>query len=225
MVYQWRKDRVQRVLGKVVKHLLENDVKRNRCTLFRAVFGWEAFLRLLWRSLWHHDDKLPVLADVFRILPWGRYLIVYARPAGAPNERSCACFRVYRTRQNASEGVAGRIWDLDAFTVMDVPEIPAGKLRNCKDLDDYAQHDPLRQFAEMTNIRVARQIRARTRAARHFHGTVISSADGSRKWGVLLVDSFQVKSPFPSGKRNGDKGTTFRERFDGYAETLSTMLT
>ncbi len=224
-VYQWRKDRVQRVLGKIVKNLLENDVKQNRCTLFQAVRGWRALGPLLWRTVWHQDDKAPIFADLARIRPWGMYLMVHARPAGAPNERSCAIFRVYRTRPNASEGVAGRVWDSDVYTVTATPEVPVGKLRHCRAFHEYDQNDPLRRFAEITNMKDAKQLRARTRTARHFHGTVITSADGSRKWGVLLVDSFRADSPFPSGERNGGRGHAFRERFNGYAETLSTMLT
>lgn len=224
-VYQWRKDRVQRVLGKVVKHLLDNDVKQNRCTLFQAVRGWRAFGQLGWRMLWYQDDKGPILRDIIRIKPWGHYLIVYARPAGAPNDRSCACFRVYRTRPKASEGVAGRVWDSDEYTVRSATEVPEGRLRHCRALETYPEDDPLRLFAAQTNIQRASQLRARTRAACHYHGTVIASGDGSRKWGVLLVDSFTSECPFPPAGRKGDKGSMFCERFNGYAETLSTMLT
>jgi len=225
VVYQWRKDRVQRVLGKVVKHLLDNDVKLNRCSLFQAVRGWRAFSQLFWRMLWFQDDKGPILRELVRINPLGHYLIVYARPAGAPNDRSCACFRVYRTRPTASEGVAGRVWDSDEYSVRSASKVVEGRLRNCRSFDKYHENDPLRRFAAETNLQRASQLRARSRVASHYHGTVIAAGDGSRKWGVLLVDSFKTACPFPASVRQGDKGSMFCARFNGYAETLSTMLT
>lgn len=224
-VYQWRKDRVQRVLGKVVKHLLDNDVRENRCTLFQAVSGWRAFVQLSWRALFYQDVKWPIFRELFRIKPWGKYLIVYARPAGAPNDRSCALFRVYRTKTTGNEGVAGKVWESDEYTLRGVTPVPQGKLSNCRPLNEYSEHDPVRRFAEETNMQRASQLRARERAARHYHGTVITTSDGSRKWGVLLIDSFNAECPFPVRQNRSDRGAMFLERFRGYAETLSTMLT
>ena len=60
----------------MVKYLLDNDVKENRCTLFQAVSGWRAFVQLSWRAIRWQDVKAPIFWELVRIKPWGKYLVV-----------------------------------------------------------------------------------------------------------------------------------------------------
>lgn len=233
-IYGARKRTVQGILDQVVKNLLGDDPRNNRCTLFKAASGWRVFVHGILRLPWQ-EDVLLVLRDLVRLLrhPRGTYLYVYVRAKRSNNDRSCAFWRVYHNKPDGCEGVAGQVWLNDYFTQSQKqridPEVRTRQLASVSSLGALKANTTLRRYANETHISNIHQLRARQRAARHFVGSVIESRDASQRWGVLLVDSIHDESPFPT-ERNDDRFTAdeaarFKSEFQTYARILSTILT
>lgn len=223
-IFAFRQDRAKAVLDLLVKDLLENDPRQNRCTLFRARRGYRLWLHFIPRIL-HQDDHLTILRDVIRIRPWGLYLYVYARASKAKNAKSCVAFRVYRNKERDCEGFAGKVWmegefitlrDLDAPDPQSLKNRTKGKSK----LTDLGPGNKVVKYARATNITNLVQLRARERVANHFVGMSIEDKEGN-KWGVLLVDSIKPSCPFPTGV----DGEQFAEDFQTYARVLAAILT
>jgi hypothetical protein len=223
--HNFRKLKAQRILNKLVDELLDGDGKKNRVTLFKAARGWRVFLSLFWRMIWYADEKGRSFGDIIRIRPWGLYLYVYARPSKTKNPRSCAVYRVFREQGRGCEGMAGTVWIEDEYTARNIPApFASGELRTVKKLSDYSESHPYRKYAELTNIRDERQLRAREHYGKHFHGTRIESQEGGG-WGVLLLDSTAQTCPIGESKKKNDAADQWLKRYSSYAEILSSILT
>lgn len=224
LAHRARKQTVQKILDELVRDLLNNDPRNNRCTLFVAVWGWRALFHVLAR-LWWQDEKRKVLRDSLRLIidPFGLYLYAYVRAMRSNNDRSCAIFKVYQNKLASSEGVAGMVW-AEGFAALSVKALPTRDERKLLDrfstFDLFAATHAVRRYATETNVARLCQLRARNHLASHFVGQVVEARDGNR-WGVLLVDSLHEKCPFPGGGHD----LAFKRNLRTYAQIISLLLT
>jgi hypothetical protein len=65
--HEFTKQRVQRILDQMVGNLFEGNVKADRCTLFKAVRGWRAFLIALWRLIRWQESRWSIFKNLLRI--------------------------------------------------------------------------------------------------------------------------------------------------------------
>lgn len=199
---RYRKTLVAQQLEECACHFSTNKTA-HRFTVFRKVSGWRVMAAVLYRNVFYRQDHFSSdWRKRFRgmwINPLYDYLLPYVRPRNSVNAVSCSAFRI-SDRPSLCEGIAGQVWTQDALTKSTTVSFDDGALRNIKELDEYPDDDPVRIYAEETNIQSAWRLRAMERYARHFYGCVIQGTDGE-KIGVILMDSTQLASPFPTARK------------------------
>ena len=221
--FEFRKKKVRRLLDQMVKELLEGNARDHRLTLFRAAPGWRVWMTFLVR-IWGQERRWRLIQEYLRIHPFGLYLYVYVRPTRSYNDRSCVCYRVFRNHEG-SEGVAGMVWERDQWILRNLPIIPPGSLKDMPELTTYRPGSAVLEYARLTNISRASQLRARQRYARHFYGTVLEGGETSTKWGVLLVDSTKSTCPFPEDVPKSRKWDHYEASFETFTQVLTNLLT
>lgn len=218
---RYRKTLVAEQLEECAAHFPINKTA-HRFTVFRKVSGWHVMAAVLYRNIFYRQDHLR--SDWRKrmrgmwINPLYHYLLPYVRPRNSVNAVSCSAFRI-SDRPTLCEGIAGQVWTQDVLIKSTTVSFRAGALRDIKELNEYPPTDPIRIYADETNIRDAWRLRAMERYARHFYGCVIQGTDGE-KIGVILMDSTQITSPFPTGKRV----KSLDRKMEKEAKTISRLL-
>jgi hypothetical protein len=209
---------LDKVLNELSKTLFPGSARSNRVSLLNQTKGWRIFLWGLvrlplfssgrkWRALWR--------------LKWrSRYLGVYLRPTDSRGPKSTSAFRVSDISSEC-EGVAGLVWDCAGQKMlMNLPEVDVQAIRAMQSSQELQQNQSVREYAATTNVDDIRLLKACDHFARHFYGTLIRKSDGS-PWGVLLLDSIDVKCPF---EVNGNPSDVFMQRFNDYARVIGKIV-
>jgi hypothetical protein len=220
---------LQRLLDNFSSREFPDNQKQNRLSLMKAVSGWKA--------LWCVAKRLPLGAGRYkwiaamRIRPNRNYLLIHTRSSVARSRNSATVLRI-ADQPHDCEGIAGKVWEEGAYYVGGLPKITAKQVRHMRDLKQLLASDPVRRYAEATNISNTRFLQSMDNFAVHFMGSVIRRDDGTN-WGVLLLDSEDDACPFslqadqPSAKRK--RGTfkgagKFGVRFSELAVTLGKVV-
>ena len=185
----------------------DRRARRNRLTLLRATKGWRAWARALWR--------LPLFGTRHKWRAWRRisfrstYLVVYLRATDARSPKSATALQV-SDQELLCEGMAGRVWEEGYCFRGELPKLRAEDVRKVTDLSKLPHDDPIREYAEATNVRDIVLLHSFDNFGRHFMGTVIRRADAT-PWGILLLDSEDDTCPFLPEGTGGQFGDRFQE--------------
>jgi hypothetical protein len=222
----FRKEKVQGILDHVVRELFSSKPKENRCSLLKAAKGYVVAPIILYRVLFHSEDKLVHVRAIL-LNPFGTYLYVWARAKGSRNSKSCVAFRVHNRAGKYCEGIAGKVWQLDVFEAHNLPSLSSDDFPAALNINDLPENSPAARYARAGNIASLHQLRARERYATHFYGAVIESPKTAAKWGVVLVDSIDRDCPWPTSNRGQGKTKLkdFEKQFESFTLILSTVLT
>jgi hypothetical protein len=210
----------EKLLSSYAKALFADQVMSNRLTLFKYYRGWRIWVFALFRlDVAPFAEQWPKWKALFKVKWTAYYLGVYLRPTRSWNRESVAAFRV-SDDPSTCEGVVGMIWRKNSLVILtDLPKIDSGAVRRLASPSDFDNAPDLQQYVEATNMQDIVLLRARTRFATHFMGTVIETTSGDR-WGVLLLDSEDAACPLAAG----DRSTEYRKRFEDCALILGKVL-
>lgn len=223
--YTVRRAALQRIADTLASQL-PGRAKVNRVTIFRVASGYRAVLVCLWRLRWRYwlEPRKRRLKRLWR-MPWAaEYLVPYVRSSGARNPNSASAFRV-SDREHECEGVAGLAWEEGFLVRPNLPPITHDDVRKVESWDSLQKrraNDPVKRYATLTGMRSLEHLQAFSQYGRHFMGTVIMSpADKSKPWGVLLLDSEQASCPFDG---TDPTGGCFGQQFKSTSEILGGLV-
>jgi hypothetical protein len=211
------KGALQRLLDAFANSEFKGRAKKNRLTLFKTTSGFRVFSYGLIR--------LPLLDQVHkwralkRLRPRWKYLGVYLRASEARNRKSTTALRVSDSADHC-EGMAGLVWEEGACMLANLPRISAARVRDVAKFDSLEASDPIRIYAESTNIRDLVLLQSMEHYARHFMGYLIRRQDGT-PWGVLLLDSEEDVCPFPTDAAGG----VFGQKLAMLAQVFGILIT
>lgn len=190
--------------------------RKNRLTLFKAMVGWRAFLIAVRRlPLLRKPHKWKALR---RIRFGDTYLVVFLRASDARSPKSAVALRV--SDQAAScEGMAGLAWEENFCFKGNLAKPNPDDVHRLRTWDSVPATDPIRQYAEETNVKDIVLLASVDNFAGHFMGTLIRRADG-KPWGVLLLDSEDEACPFTTNTTGG----AFGQRFNALAGLLGKFV-
>lgn len=212
-----QKNILLKIISDYSKTLFADRTRHNRLTLFKLTNGWRVWIWALIRL--PKFDKSHKWLALLRVNPRATYLGVYLRPNGVRNRTSCAAFRVSDDPEEC-EGVAGLIWEQGYVILPNLPRVTRSKIRELDSLQDLPADDPVYQYAEATNVRDIRVLKACDHFARHFVGSVIRKGDGT-SWGVLLLDSEDDDCVFAT---EGDASALHAQRISDCARIIGKIV-
>lgn len=224
--FAYRRSVVKACLDRLVDQC-EGRPRHNRLTVFRVVYGPRAFFHsvLSLRWTWWSRRKRHKWKRLFEIDWTEKYLVVYERSSGARNQRSAVAFRVSDRKQDC-EGVAGLTWEEDFLTKENLPSVTRRDVKAVTEfeaINRMRKQNAIRQYVERTNIKSLSMLRSIDTYSKHFMGQVIYRPGSGRRWGVLLLDSEEEVSPFPS-QEGLPPGGLVGKQFQACAETLAHLV-
>ncbi len=210
-----KKALMQDLLTRINGELFSGNEMVHRVTLFKEVCWIRGVVRNYW-YLGYHALLYPQKWKLYWRLPRrGRYLIVHLR-CGRHYKKSSTMLRVEVNEISKCQGVAGAIRHLKAGVhKYNLPDISGVDLSGCSSQKDVKvnQRVSVRKYMEEGYITDFELLQKIHRRARQFYGTIIEK--GGKVWGVIVVDSVAITSPFDE---------SVRKRINSFALTIGSII-